>query len=169
MTDLESPAADNSEVDSVIRYVESELTADWQWKASLETRAAGLITANLSAAILYFALQLRFGVTPGLLSASNNTFLLLSSISMALSVFFTIVCFVPLRYHVADRDALEYLVEKAKNGSVALEVVRGRIHQLAQTRRTNRLKASALLAGILFFGLGAIFLILSILTASILP
>jgi hypothetical protein len=164
MTDLQSPAS-NSQVDAAIKYAESELTAAWQVKASLETRAAALITTNLSAATLYFALQLQFGITPELRGPHTNSFLLTSLISMAFSIGFAVACFIPRRYTGPDDDAFDYILNESTD--VSGDVMRGRKLQLARMRQRNRSKARYLLVAIATFGFASVFLIIAIASATL--
>jgi hypothetical protein len=113
-------------------------------------------------------LQVQFNIKPEERSGTTNTLLLLSLFSMAISVIFAILSFLPITYPVPGRRAFERLIEISQSGQpVALDVAKDRISELVQIRQRNRRKARALLAAIGAFGVAVIFIILAILAATL--
>jgi hypothetical protein len=151
----------------VAAYVELEMTSSWQRKTGLETRSFALVTMNLGAATLYFALQGQLGLSPTQIEAGPRTVLLVSLIASCVSIMTAAASALPLNYPGPKLTAFDELFQAAKDNEAGLkeEILEARIFQLKRSTQSNALKAAFIVAAFSAFALAATTLIVAILWA----
>jgi hypothetical protein len=88
-------------------YVDKEVAAAWLRKNSFETRAFSLVTLNVGAVTLYFALVTNFGLHLTAIDRPSKTFLVLVIVSAAMSIIAAAFSALPANYPTLDPADLD--------------------------------------------------------------
>lgn len=130
-------------------YVDSELTYEWQRKSAMETRAFGIVTADLALAALFFAIADQLDLLAGLNSSPSAGLRVVATVAAASSVLLSVAAALPMKYAAPRLKAVRRLladVESMTENDVAQEVLETRVAQLASARISNGIKAALTIA-----------------------
>jgi hypothetical protein len=128
-------------------YVNRELAYEWQRKASFETRAFAIVTANLAITTLFFAISAQLGLEGNFRTAPMKWLLLASLLFAALSTIFAVLVAVPRDYPAPDATGLQEMFHSIVDGKHSAEeagqdVVEVEIAQLRAATKANDYKAT---------------------------
>lgn len=158
--------ASKEELAPLSDYVDKEMSAAWLRKSSFETRAFSLVTLNIGAVTLYFALVNSFGLKVVTSSSPSRFYLLVILLAAAVSIGAAAFSALPANYSaLREADFNEFLTEiydgsGGDHNQVMLEL---KISQLGVATRSNQRKAIAIFVSFASFGLMALLLVAALL------
>jgi len=159
--------ASKEELAPLSDYVDKEVSSAWLRKSSFETRAFSLVTLNIGAVTLYFALLKGFNLTLVANSFSSRAYFVVILLAATTSIAAAAYSALPADYPaLRDADFQEFLTEiyDGKGGDHVLVMLELKIGQLATATRSNQRKAVAIFVSFAAFALLALLLIGALLT-----
>ena len=125
-------------------FVSSELNSSTQRRASIDSRALALITANFALTTFFFAVKAQLGAPMHTLEGWVKGFTVAGAVISLISIGFALQSALPRKLLAADPDTLASLyteIEQGAHRDVHLEILEAQIGLLEAGNKVNDAKA----------------------------